>query len=427
MTEKRAADGFLVIARNEAIQKIQKNMKKIYEYSCKYLALNTVVRLFMRIYYRKIYMRGQENIPFDCPIIFAPNHKNALMDPLLILYSLPKEQVVFMARGDIFANKTIAKIMRFLKILPVFRMRDGIGSLGKNEEPFAEAIDTLKTNHKLCLMPEGQQIEQRKLLPLVKGMFRIGFHAQEKFGNSPGVKIVPVGIDYEDLHFAGYNVSVQFGKPIELSDYYDLYTEDQPKAYNLLRKDLSPRMSELMLNITSNDYYDAIYLVTLLEVDNYLKEHNLDENVWNKLKAKQEISKQYCEEEKNNPEKIKALNDDMQKLYISEKSADEIVRKMKKKTPFDYVKMICCTLLLFPGLLFMLLPYSVIKFLTRKLLDSGFYSSVSFGLGILIPAFFFMVYFLIAAIFIPFSCSALLFLLIAPICSVVWFRLKNLY
>jgi len=402
-------------------------MKKIYEFSYKYLALNTVVRLFMRIYYRKIYVRGQENIPSGYPVIFAPNHKNALMDPLLILYSLPKEQVVFMARGDVFANKTVAKIMRFLKILPVFRMRDGIGNLGKNEEPFAEAIDTLKTNHKLCLMPEGQQIEKRQLLPLVKGMFRIGFHAQEKFGNNSGVKIVPVGIDYEDLCYAGYNVSVQFGKPIELSEYYDLYTEDQPKAYNLLREDLSPRMSELMLNITSNDYYDAIYLATLLDVDNYLKEHNLDDNAWNKLKAKQEISKQLCEEEKNNLEKIKTLNDDMQKLYASGKSADEIARKMKKKTPFDYIKMVCCSLLLFPGLLFMLAPYGVIKFFTRNLLNSGFYSSVSFGLGALIPAFFFIVCFFVASIFIPFSCSALLFLLVAPICSVIWFRLKNLY
>jgi hypothetical protein len=305
-------------------------------------------------------------------------------------------------------------------------MRDGIANLEKNDEPFSEAINTLKANHKLCLMPEGQQVEKRKLLPLVKGMFRIGFHAQEKFGTNPGVKIVPVGIEYEDLCYSGYNVSVQFGKPIELSTYYNLYAEDQPKAYNALKEDLYPRISELMLNVTSADY-DTIYLATLLGVDKYLKEHSLEDNEWNRLKAKQDIAKQYDELEKTNPEKITALDRDMQKLYASGKSADEIARKMKKKTPFDYIKMVLCFPLLLPGLLFMLLPYGVIKFSTRHLLRSGFYSSLSFGLGVFIPAFLFIVYFLVGSLFSPFSYSALLFLLLAPICSVGWFRLKNLY
>ncbi len=402
-------------------------MKKIYEYSYGCWLISRIVFVFMRIYYRKIYVRGQENVPHEGPVIFAPNHKNALMDPLMILYSLPKQQVVFMARGDMFANFVVAKIMRYFKILPVFRMRDGFGNLGKNEAPFAEAVEVLKSGHKLCLMPEGQQIEQRRLLPLVKGMFRIGFHAQEQYGNHPGVKIVPVGIEYDDLCYSGQNVLIKFGKPMELSDYYNLYTEDQPKAYNALKEDLSPRIEKLMLNVASNNNYDTIYLATLLDVNNYLKKHQLEDTVWNRLLAKQNISKQYCEEENNNIKDISVLNSKMQKLYASGKSADEIYRLMQKTAFSDYLKMLLYSPLFLLGSLFMLLPYILIKFLTRNMLDSGFYSSMSFGLGVVVPMLFFIICFLVSLLFMPLCCSIILFLLIAPLSSIIAFRVKELY
>ncbi|MDL2241023.1 1-acyl-sn-glycerol-3-phosphate acyltransferase [Bacteroidales bacterium OttesenSCG-928-K22] len=382
----------------------------------------------MRVYYRKIYIRGQENVPSNEPVIFAPNHKNGLMDPLLILFSFPNDQIVYMAVSYFFAvNKTFSKFLRFLKMLPVYRARENVGDLGKNKEPFLEAIETLEQNKKLCLMPEGRQIEKRKLLPLVKGMFRIALFAQEKFGTASGVKIIPVGIEYEDLNSSGRNVTIQFGKALEMSDYFDLYMENSAKAYNQIRADLYPRISELMLNVNSEEHYESIYLASILQVDNYIIEHKLNNNVWDRLKAKQEICNTYLEYEKTNPEKLTALDVSMGKLLASGKSSDEICSLVKKPQTADIIKMILLLPLFIPGAIAMLFPYCIIKLSARKLANKGFYSTLSFVMGIFIPTLFFVVYFFIFHFVISTLWSAIISFILIPILSIISFRLKNLY
>ena len=90
------------------------------------------VKIAMKVFYKNITIEGKENIPRNCPIIFASNHQNALMDPLAILYA-SNMQVVFAARADMFKNKTVTKILYFLKIIPIFRMKDGKENLQKNK------------------------------------------------------------------------------------------------------------------------------------------------------------------------------------------------------------------------------------------------------------------------------------------------------
>ena len=52
-------------------------------------------------FYRKIIVLGLENINPGDHLIFAPNHQNALMDALAVLFT-HKGQPVFLARADIF-------------------------------------------------------------------------------------------------------------------------------------------------------------------------------------------------------------------------------------------------------------------------------------------------------------------------------------
>ena len=85
------------------------------------------------VFYSEICIINPENVPAKGPVIFAPNHQNALMDALAILLLVDK-QPVFMARADIFKKKTVGKILNFLKIIPVFRIRDGVSNLSNNNQ-----------------------------------------------------------------------------------------------------------------------------------------------------------------------------------------------------------------------------------------------------------------------------------------------------
>ena len=82
--------------------------------SSAYSLLREIVRIPYRLFYRRIKVIGTENIPTDKPIIFAPNHQNALMDPLAMIFSTPK-QIVFLARGDIFKGKKLIAFLNFIK------------------------------------------------------------------------------------------------------------------------------------------------------------------------------------------------------------------------------------------------------------------------------------------------------------------------
>ena len=106
--------------------------KKIQEYNGTYSFLHSLVSFAVNRSYRKILHVGKENIPQDGAIIFAPNHTNTLMDALVIL-AYNHGPKVFVARADIFRNRKLAKILTFMKIMPIMRQRDGISAIKKNQ------------------------------------------------------------------------------------------------------------------------------------------------------------------------------------------------------------------------------------------------------------------------------------------------------
>ena len=75
--------------------------KQIHDENRGYRILLPLVSWMFRHSYRHIKYVGEENIPQDGAVIFAPNHTNALQDALAVL-SINSERKVFVARADIF-------------------------------------------------------------------------------------------------------------------------------------------------------------------------------------------------------------------------------------------------------------------------------------------------------------------------------------
>src|SRR5665811_1393827 len=96
---------------------------KYEKWSLGYYCLKQYVRFIDWIIHNKKIIVGKEKIPKNKPIVFAPNHQNALSDPMAVLLNT-KFQPVWLGRADIFKNKTIAIVLKFLKIMPVYRLRD---------------------------------------------------------------------------------------------------------------------------------------------------------------------------------------------------------------------------------------------------------------------------------------------------------------
>jgi 1-acyl-sn-glycerol-3-phosphate acyltransferase len=232
--------------------------ENIEKYSSRYALLKAFAGFWHNnVFYRKVIVLGRDNINPDHHLIFAPNHQNALMDALAVLFT-QKGQMVFLARADIFRKKFIASILYVLKILPVYRMRDGYANLKGNDEIFAKTIDVLRNKNGLVVLPEGSHEGFRRLRQLKKGICRIAFQADEASGFEMNIKIIPVGIEFS--HYFRYRqvLTVVYGKPVEVSEFHELYKNSPEIALNKLREKLSGEIKRLMVHIDSEEDYEAI-------------------------------------------------------------------------------------------------------------------------------------------------------------------------
>lgn len=187
--------------------------RKIYEKDFRYDLLHAYTGVCIRLFFKKIECLGRENLPEDGAVILAPNHCNALLDPLAILSTF-KGRMVFVARADIFGG-ALAKIFEFLKMMPINRRRDGIRNMVKAEETIEKSIEVLGNGVPFCILPEGTHRTMHSLLPIGKGIARVAAGFCEKY---PGKKvyIVPVGLEYGDYFRPCTTLTVRYGDPVDV-------------------------------------------------------------------------------------------------------------------------------------------------------------------------------------------------------------------
>ena len=260
------------------------------------------------IFYRDVVVLHPENIPKKGHLIFTPNHQNALMDALALLFTVNR-RMVFMARSDIFKKKIIASILYFLRILPIYRIRDGYDSLKKNKRSFQKTVDVLTSEEcALVILPEGSHAGIRRLRPLKKGFARIAFQAEEATNYSLNMQIVPVGIDYSDYEDFRSVLTVHFGKPIAVSKYYDQYKESPAVAINAIKEELSERIKELIIHIETDEYYDTFDSLRIIYLDRFAERINTEVTNKNKLFLQRAIVNQLDKCLKTTPELIKDID-----------------------------------------------------------------------------------------------------------------------
>lgn len=266
-------------------------MKAIQDNDRLYNFLSPLVQFGTRCHYQCFDVHGLENLPSDGAYIIAPCHQQALMEPLAVLNFAPKPPV-FLARADIFENPTIRAILTFLKILPVYRIRDGQSNLAKNNDIFDRSRDVLLDGFPLCLMAEGRHNNRHHLLPFGKGMFRIAGETQVKLGDHP-LYIVPTGIDFDEYERPYSNLVVNIGKPIAIQPFMEEYRDNEPVALNKMRDTLHDALLPMMHDIRDEEHYEEIF--TLCNILNRKMRHRngLKNTAWNRFRMRQEISRKF--------------------------------------------------------------------------------------------------------------------------------------
>ena len=352
--------------------------QKIYQKDLGYDILRPIVDWNVKQSYRRVAVKGQENIPTDGAVILAPNHCNTLMDALVILRANKKE-TVFGARADMFNIKLVAKIMFFLRILPMVRQRDGLRNVLKNKDTEEVIVETLEHGVPFCIFPEGKHRAAHSLQVLGKGVFRAALSANAKFGDKKPVYIVPVGIEYGD-YFRYHSTSlVTYGKAINVTEFVkSLEVENEAQMIEPLRKELTKRMSELITYIDYNEDYDGKWTLTRLLSLRY--KNTLEEQMKNNRRIIAEIEQKY----EKNPEAMKDLLDKTARFDKVRRKKGVSIYSFAAKNSFTRVFLkTLAALIMLPAYVFSAvasLPLWGISAILRKIIkDRAFKNTATFG------------------------------------------------
>ncbi len=375
-------------------------MSEIYERNRFYELGRKYILWVYKQYYDEIIVQGAENIPPEgVPVIFAANHLNALMDSLAVLTLPPAQKPkIYLSRADLFKLPApIVQFIRFAKLMPAYRIRDGYENLGKNKESFEEADRALLNNACLVIMPEGNQGEEKRIRPLVKGIFRIAFSAQQKMPEHKSVMIVPVGIDMGHLIKFGKHLIINIGKPINVADYLAMYADNQARAINTLREHLKKSMEELVPVLETESYYETYQTAVEVCQLEMLQKLQLPDNTLNRFKAEKLLGEKLMAIEKEQPEKMEQLRSvckSYKKRLIKRNLRTGNLEKPIPKAGNLFLSHLLTDLLLLvsvPGFLLNILPFKAPVLFPRifGVEYKGFYSSVYYGASlVLFPLFY---------------------------------------
>ena len=376
------------------------------DFSWRYFCYNHYLKFFHNhLYYRKMHVINRKNIPpKGKPVLIIYNHQNGLNDPLNILYMFDDfRQPVFIARGDIFKKDRVAKILRFLKILPTFRTRDGgVSDIKYNMTSFNLAAKVLNNGGTLVIAPEAQHQQGHYLGSFKKGFPRIAFAAEEMAEFKLNLQILPVNIHYKDYYNARSEVVLTVGEPFGCAEFAEIFKNDPNAAYLALNEKARAQLKAITPDVEQyEEFYQEIDFLRLLWVKPRLEKKGLSTSYF----------PNYPQEEVVLLQKISAMQSEQperfsQLMQNTREYLDELRRLNLRDWIIDrnvcFSKVLLYTIsavLAFPfylfGLINNIIPFAVPAMLRKKIKDRQLHSSFNFVGGMVSFTIFYLLVFAI--------------------------------
>lgn len=400
-----------------------------------YEYLRCYVKFAYWLTHKKITVTGLENIPTDKPVIFAANHQNALMDPLALVCS-NKLQTVWLTRADVFKGKTIRSLLEFMKMSPVYRIRDGKENLGNNEQVFRLVTSVLEKNLSIALFPEAAHSGRRQMLGHKKAIPRMALEAEEKNNFQLDLKLVPVGIYYDHYWKFNRSVIVQYGPPLDIDPYKERFVENPQNTMLVMRDDIYRQLVPLVLQINSDKYYAEYENIRSVAGNEFTNKVIYSRNREIQLfKSEQDLIAKIEQIETAQPEIFEKILDRVG-LYVRGidkiKVTDSQLLKGNKTSFLVLFLQSIAALLSLPifavGFAFNFIPYFIPRlFITNKLKDKAFVSSFNFAVGLVLFPVFYLIEFGLILGFTGSALAAITSLIFMPFAGKIAFNLFEFY
>ncbi len=190
------------------------------------------MRLLVWLFFRDIEVVGLENVPSDRGGVVVSWHPNGLIDPGLIITSLPR-RIVFGARAGLFRYPLLGALIRNIGTVPV-RLKENSSPEERrraNESSLNQLAQAVAHGHLTALFPEGISHDAPHPMELRTGAARLYYQARslQPDGALPPV-IIPVGLHYDQKKVFRSRALVRFHPPMEIPKSLDVKPDlDEPE------------------------------------------------------------------------------------------------------------------------------------------------------------------------------------------------------
>ena len=236
-----------------------------------YRILAWFLRVVTRVFFRQIEVVGLDHIPATGGVLFAGNHPNSLIDPILIITSCGRK-VHFAAKDVLFKGRLMRAVLNGLGAVPIRRRDDGDGTVRRdapahpapadavdNESAFAAMFAVLESGGAIGIFPEGLSHDDSQLARLKTGAGRLALGGAHR-GAAP-ISIVPCGLTFIHPKRFRSRVLVQYGPPIVVPPAPAPPTVD---AVRVLTSELDGALRRLTINAPDWDTVRALDTVRRL-------------------------------------------------------------------------------------------------------------------------------------------------------------------
>lgn len=219
--------------------------------------------LMYRVFFKHFFINYKD---FDLkrPTIIVSNHNNAFIDPI-VFPTIILPRIYFIVRGDIFNTPLKNWLLWNMGQIPMFRIRDGIDNVKKNEGSFQQTYDLLAKKQNILIFPEGDCVQEKRIRSLKRGTARMAFGAVLKHGWELDLQLLPMLNNYTYPKEFRTEIMVNVGEGILLSDYKQLYLENENKALAKLTNDIHFAMKELYIHINNKEDDELFEKIVILK------------------------------------------------------------------------------------------------------------------------------------------------------------------
>jgi glycerol-3-phosphate O-acyltransferase/dihydroxyacetone phosphate acyltransferase len=180
-----------------------------------------VVRRLARMAANLVYRDIDVHLPHDQvdqgPVLAVANHFGGLADGVLLVDTAPRRPRI-VARDVIWNIPVVGRLATGAGMIPVHRAADG-GGRASNDQMFASAYRSLADGDLVLIFPEGVTMDVPHMAEVRTGAARIALGARES--GVRGLRILPVGVHYEDKAAFRSRALVNIGASIPLDEWAD--------------------------------------------------------------------------------------------------------------------------------------------------------------------------------------------------------------